>query len=62
MKVKIDPQRCQGHNRCCLIAEEMFEVDDYGLAHALNDGAHRSDSSKNSGTRQSTIFTSVFVN
>lgn len=38
MKVKIDPQRCQGHNRCCLISEEMFEVDEYGLAHALNDG------------------------
>lgn len=38
MKVKVDQTRCQGHNRCCLIAETLFDVDDYGLAHALNDG------------------------
>ncbi len=38
MKVKVDQPRCQGHNRCCLVAEALFDVDDYGLAHALNDG------------------------
>ena len=38
MKVRVDPERCQGHNRCRLVAEELFDVDDYGLAHALNDG------------------------
>jgi ferredoxin len=38
MKVKVDQQRCQGHNRCRLVAEELFDVDDYGLARALNDG------------------------
>ena len=38
MKVKVDQTKCQGHNRCCLIAETLFDVDDFGLAHALNDG------------------------
>lgn len=38
MKVSVDPERCQGHNRCRLVAEELFDVDDYGLAHALNGG------------------------
>ena len=28
---------CEGHNRCCLISEELFDIDDYGLAHALNE-------------------------
>ena len=38
MKVCVDQSRCQGHNRCCLLAPELFDVDDLGLAHALNDG------------------------
>ena len=38
MKVKVDQTKCQGHNRCCLISEELFDIDDYGLAHALNEG------------------------
>ena len=38
MKVRVDPDLCQGHNRCCSVAPELFDVDDYGHAHALNDG------------------------
>jgi len=38
MRIKVDPEVCQGHNRCCSLAPELFDVDDYGLAHALNDG------------------------
>ncbi len=38
MKVRVDPDLCQGHNRCCSVAPELFDVDDYGQAHALNDG------------------------
>ncbi|NKC14472.1 MAG: ferredoxin [Gammaproteobacteria bacterium] len=38
MRVQVDPARCQGHNRCATLAPELFEVDDYGLAHALNGG------------------------
>jgi len=38
MKIRVDPELCQGHNRCCALAPELFDVDDYGLSHALNDG------------------------
>jgi ferredoxin len=36
--VHVDPQRCQGHNRCYAIAPDLFEVDDDGNAHELGDG------------------------
>ena len=38
MRVKVDPDKCEGHNRCCALAPELFDVDDYGTATALNDG------------------------
>lgn len=38
MKVRVDPEKCQGHNRCKAIAPALFELDDYGLAHAAGDG------------------------
>ena len=38
MRIKVDPNLCEGHNRCFALAPELFEVDDYGNAHALNDG------------------------
>ncbi|MCS5608456.1 MAG: ferredoxin [Alphaproteobacteria bacterium] len=38
MRVKVDPEKCEGHNRCCALAPELFDVDDYGTATALNDG------------------------
>ena len=28
MKVHVDPERCQGHTRCAMIAPEVFELDD----------------------------------
>ena len=37
-KVRVDPERCQGHNRCYALAPELFDVDEYGLASARNDG------------------------
>ena len=39
MRVKVDPDICQGHNRCCALAPELFDTDEYGAAFALNDGA-----------------------
>ena len=39
MHVHVDPQLCQGHNRCYAIAPELFEVDDEGNATELHDGA-----------------------
>ena len=38
MKVHVDPDKCQGHNRCFAIAPELFDVDDLGQAHELNEG------------------------
>jgi ferredoxin len=38
VQVHVDPQLCQGHNRCYAIAPELFEVDDEGNAHERNDG------------------------
>jgi ferredoxin len=38
MKVHVDPDKCQGHNRCYAIAPELFDVDDLGQAHEVGDG------------------------
>ena len=38
MKVRVDPEKCQGHNRCDSLAPELFVVDDYGYASAAEDG------------------------
>lgn len=38
MFVHVDPERCQGHNRCYSLAPELFDVDDYGTAHERGDG------------------------
>lgn len=32
MRLTLDPQRCQGHNRCHLVAPDLFEPDDFGYA------------------------------
>ena len=28
MKVRVDPERCQGHTLCSMIAPKMFQLDD----------------------------------
>ncbi len=38
MKVHVDPEKCQGHNRCFALASELFDVDDLGNAHEVGDG------------------------
>ena len=38
MKVQVNQELCQGHNRCCALAPELFDADDMGLAFVLNDG------------------------
>ena len=38
MRVDVDQERCQGHNRCAAIAPDLFEIDDYGTAHVVGDG------------------------
>jgi ferredoxin len=43
MRVRVDQDRCQGHSRCYGLAPELFDVDDLGYAHALNDGVVPAD-------------------
>lgn len=38
MKVRVDAEKCQGHNRCIVLAADLFDVDDLGYAHEKNDG------------------------
>jgi ferredoxin len=38
VRVWVDPDKCQGHNRCYALAPELFDVDDYGNASARGDG------------------------
>lgn len=38
MRVRVDAEKCQGHNRCFARTPELFDVDDLGNAHELNDG------------------------
>ena len=38
MRVHVVAEKCQGHNRCYAIAPELFDVDELGNAHELNDG------------------------
>lgn len=39
LRVRVDTERCQGHNRCCSLAPELFEADDLGNARVKGDGA-----------------------
>ena len=38
MRIVLDRDACQGHNRCYLLAPELFDVDDDGYAVLLVDG------------------------
>lgn len=38
MKIRVDPDRCQGHARCYALAPELFSVDDYGQSSVIGDG------------------------
>jgi ferredoxin len=36
--IRVDADKCQGHNRCKALAPELFELDGYGNAQAAGDG------------------------
>jgi ferredoxin len=38
VRVKVDTEKCQGHNRCYSLAPELFDVDDLGYATEVGDG------------------------
>lgn len=39
MKVAVDSNKCQGHNRCYVLAPGLFKVDDFGYATPRGDGS-----------------------
>jgi ferredoxin len=39
LRVRVDRERCQGHNRCYALAPELVEVDEYGYSREIGDGA-----------------------
>jgi ferredoxin len=39
LRVHVESELCQGHNRCRAIAPNLFEVDDFGNAKARGDGS-----------------------
>ncbi|MGQ0654392.1 MAG: ferredoxin [Betaproteobacteria bacterium] len=38
LRVSVDGARCQGHNRCCALAPELFEADELGNSRVKGDG------------------------
>jgi len=39
LHVRVEGERCQGHNRCCALAPELFEADELGNAKVRGDGS-----------------------
>jgi ferredoxin len=38
IRLHVNPEKCQGHNRCKALAPELFELDEYGNAREVGDG------------------------
>ncbi|MEJ1978146.1 MAG: ferredoxin [Acetobacteraceae bacterium] len=38
VRLHVDPDKCQGHNRCKAIAPDLFVLDDFGNAREAGDG------------------------
>lgn len=38
-RLHVDAERCQGHNRCYLLLPQLIQLDQYGFASVLGDGA-----------------------
>jgi ferredoxin len=39
LKIRVDQDKCQGHARCKSLAPELFNLDEFGNAHEIGDGA-----------------------
>jgi ferredoxin len=37
-RIRVDPDKCQGHNRCYSLAPDLFDIDDLGTSSARGDG------------------------
>ncbi|MGD0082563.1 MAG: ferredoxin [Acidimicrobiales bacterium] len=38
MKIRVDPDKCQGHGRCYGLSSALFTTDDYGLSSVIGNG------------------------
>ena len=38
VKIRVDQEKCQGHNRCKALAPELFDLDGFGNAKEKGDG------------------------
>jgi ferredoxin len=38
MRIRVDNDRCQGHQMCTMAAPDLFESDEYGYAYTVGDG------------------------
>jgi ferredoxin len=38
MRIRVDPDRCQGHSRCYAVAPDLFDIDDFGNSTVRHDG------------------------
>lgn len=38
MRLHVDREKCQGHNRCFTIAPDLFELDELGFSSEKGDG------------------------
>lgn len=43
MRIRVDPDKCQGHARCYGLAPQLFDVDDYGSSTVVGDGTVPAD-------------------
>jgi ferredoxin len=39
LRIRVDPDKCQGHSRCYGLLPELFDIDDYGLSTVVGDGS-----------------------
>jgi ferredoxin len=39
LRLRVDQEKCQGHARCKSLAPELFDLDEFGNAHEVGDGA-----------------------
>jgi ferredoxin len=37
-RVHVDPDKCQGHNRCYSVSPELFDLDDMGMSSEVGAG------------------------
>lgn len=37
-RVHVDPDRCQGHNRCYSVSPDLFELDELGMSSEVGAG------------------------